>query len=193
MITRNILITPPADWPVSTSEASDHLRDADPSNTALINLYRDAAIQSIEAELISVQLMPATYELQMDDFIYDGDGFLVLPKAPLISITSLTYDDLTNTPVVWASSNYQIDSASLPGRIRITGSTPAVFDKPNAVRIRYVAGYASAALVPFPLKAAILLRMAHLYENRQEEESGVINRALTVGVKRLIAPFRLPV
>jgi uncharacterized phiE125 gp8 family phage protein len=194
MIFRTVLITPPTDYPVSYKEASDHLRDIDDTNIPLITLYRNAAVQSIESELISLQLMPATYELQMDDWISDSSGYLVLPKCPLISITSVKYDDISNVEQPLASSNYQIDSASLPGQIRFIGSTlPAHFDKPNAVRIRYVAGYATAALVPFPLKAAILLRLGQLNENRQDEENGEIKSVLSVGVQRLIAPYRIPV
>lgn len=218
MIFRNILIADANIEPLTDQQALDHLRE-DPSKIDLVKLYLKAARQSIEAELISLQLTQATYEFQMDDWYSDpwvgsndpnlGRGvgslgynnYLTLPKGPVISITSIKYDDLNNVEQTLGASNYFVDSSSLPGRLQwsFNANLPGSFAKPNSIRIRYVAGYGAPAAqdsgqsaVPAPLKAAILMRLGQIYENRVEELEGRLTPIL-VGVERLIAPFRIPV
>lgn len=218
MIARNILITDATIEPVTDQQALDHLRE-DQSNLPKIKLYLAAARQSVESELISLKLTQVTYELQMDGWYTDlygfpygyaksyssypnNAGYIVLPKCPLVSITSIKYDDLNNVEQTLASSNYFADTASLPGRIRFTANAtlPSVYDKPNCVRIRYVAGYGAAgdtdkgqASVPPPLKAAVLERLGQLYEHRLEDLTGGSVSENSVGVTRLISPYRIPV
>jgi len=202
MIARNILITEAGFEPVTDQQARDHLRE-DESASSRIKPYLVAARQSIEQELISVKTTQQTYELQLDDWqdAFDPDGYLVLPACPLVSITSIKYDDVSNVEQTLSAANYQSDTASMPGRIRYTGSAtlPGLYDKPNVVRIRYVAGYGSStatdggqSAVPGPIKSAILMRLAELYDVRTESVGGMISQA-SLAVQRLIAPYRIPV
>lgn len=167
-----------------------------------IKPYLAAARQSVEQELISVSTTQKTYELRLDTWYgaVDKEGYILLPMCPLVSITSIKYDDVNNAEQTLASTNYQADTASLPGRVRYTSSAtlPGTFNKPNAIRIRYVAGYGAAgaddagqSAVPAPIKAAVLMRMAELYEIRTETVGGMNNPA-TVAVQRLISPYRVP-
>lgn len=202
MIARNILITDASYEPVTDQQAIDHLRE-EQSNLPKVKPYLTAARQSIEQELISVKTTQQTYELQMDSWTdaFDRDGYLVLPACPLVSITSVKYDDVNNAEQTLASSNYQADTASMPGRIRYTSSAvlPELYDKPNCVRIRYVAGYgasnatdAGQSAVPAPLKSAVLLRLGELYEVRSESVGGMMT-PVSLTVQRLIASYRIPV
>lgn len=201
MIARNILITDVSYEPVTDQQALDHLRE-DSSNLNKIKPYLAAARSSVEQELISLKTTQATYELQLDSFTeaLDCYGFIVLPACPLVSITSVKYDDVNNVEQTLASSNYQADTSSLPGRIRYTASAslPVTYDKPNCVRIRYVAGHGATgatdggqSAVPAAIKSAVLIRLGQLYEHRQEEEGGIIAKSETFA--RLIAPYRIPV
>ena len=219
MILRNIFISQSSGNPVTDTEAQNHLRDLDPGNLSQIQMYLKAAVQSIQAELISLQLMQATYELQMDDWLTDpvtsgtpypfaqvsvggSSNYITLPKCPLVSITSVKYDDLTNTEQTLAASNYFIDSSSMPGRLQwaSNASLPSTFNKPNCIRIRYVAGFGATGdvdatvqgLIPFPIKAAILMRTGQLYETRQEEIVGQRLDKFSIAVDRLISPYRIP-
>jgi uncharacterized phiE125 gp8 family phage protein len=202
MIARNILITDAGFEPVTDQQALTHLREDD-ANLPKVRPYLIAARQSIEQELICLKTTQATYELQMDSWqeAFDLDGYLMLPACPLVSITSVKYDDVANAEQTLASSNYQTDTASLPGRIRYTAtaSLPALYDKPNCVRIRYVAGHGAAApsdggqsAVPGPIKSAVLMRLGELYEVRTESVGGMMSQA-SLAVQRLIAPYRIPV
>ncbi|HQQ81936.1 MAG TPA: hypothetical protein PK059_02045 [Cyclobacteriaceae bacterium] len=208
MIARNILITDAATEPLKDQEAVDHLRE-DINNMGKIRPYLVGARQSIEQELISVKLTQQTYELQMDGWYTDGFGFPVtassyptyygyvtLPACPLVSITSIKYDDVNNVEQTLASSNYAVDTSSMPGRFRFTGSAtlPNLYDKPNCVRIRYVAGFgasgatdAGQSAVPEPLKNAVRFRMQVL------SERGEGSKVLEPIIQNLISPYRIPV
>jgi uncharacterized phiE125 gp8 family phage protein len=202
MIARNILITGPSYEPVTDQQACDHVRE-DISNITKVKPYLSAARVSVEQEMISLKTTQGTYELQISDW-YDGfdeDGYLTLPACPLVSVTSIKYDDVNNAEQTLASSNYQVDSSSLPGRIRYTGSAtlPAVYDKPNCIRIRYVAGHGASSAtdggqsaVPEPVKAAVLLRLGELYEVRTESVGGMMS-PVSLSVQRLISAYRIPV
>lgn len=202
MIARNVLITDSTYEPVTDQQAYDHLRE-DVTMMPRIKPYLTAARQSIEQELISVSTTQKTFELRFDTWyaITDGDGYITLPSCPLVSITSIKYDDVNDAEQTLGSSNYQADTASMPGRIRYTSAAnlPTVFAKPNAIRIRYVAGYGAATAtdggqgaVPAAIKAAVLLRLGELYEVRTESVGGMLT-PVSLSVQRLIAPYRIPV
>ena len=48
---------------------------------------------------------------------------------------------------------------------------PAAREQINAVALRYVAGYATAAAVPESIKSWVKLQVGAMYENRQAEGS----------------------
>lgn len=197
-----ILITEATYEPVTDQQAIDHLRE-DSGAMTRIRPYLIAARQSIEEELISLKTTQRTYELQMKDWSdgFPPDGDLIVSASPLVSITSIKYDDANNVEQTLSASAYQADTSSLPGRIRYTGNVtlPVVYDKPNAIRIRFVAGYGAAvatdggqSAVPYPIRAAILLRLGELYDVRTESQGGMIT-PVSLSVQRLISSYRLPI
>jgi uncharacterized phiE125 gp8 family phage protein len=212
MIARNILITAPAALPFTDQQALDQLRE-DMSNLAKINLYAQAAVEDVQGDCISLQLMQATYELQMNDWYTDnypsivysttpgGSGYLTLPRCPLVSITSIKYDDVNGTEQTLNATNYQLDTSAMPGRIRwaSNASLPGVQDKPNSIRIRYVAGYGAAsattdqqqAAVPAIAKSCCLIRLTDLYDRRMTEGTGFI--AKSDSYSNMIGKLRIPV
>ena len=97
-----------------------------------------------------------------------------LPQPPLVSVQSIKYTDLNNTVQTLDPSTYQVDTVSEPGRLLpLPGAIwpitmPGVL---NAVQISYTAGTAS---VTANVVAAIKLRAAALYANREEYLAGVV-------------------
>lgn len=93
-----------------------------------------------------------------------------LSVAPIQSITSVSYM-VGGSYVVWASTNYNVDTITEPCRIipKYNVSVP-VYDilTPNAIKIIYVAGATAATLIPGTIKDAMLQRIACLYENRED-------------------------
>lgn len=67
---------------------------------------------------------------------------------------------------------------------------PGSYHREDAVSVTYVAGYGNADAVPAPIKAAILLIVGHLYENREASTVGVSAELLPMAVDALLAPYR---
>lgn len=187
-----VLVTGPASEPVSVQEAADHLRVDFGDDDALISARIGAAREWAE-DFTRRQFITATYDLYFDSW----PAFpIVLPRPPLASVTSITYYDEDDTAAVWAASNYYVDTAAEPGRIVLkTGAVaPSVtLREANAVVVRFVAGYGAAGDVPEKVRAAILLTVGDLYENRENTVIGAGNSLVEVpfGAKALLWPLRV--
>lgn len=188
------LITPPTAEPVSLQEAKLHLRlIADPADTSvhpdddLIRSLIVAARQGAE-HLTGRALMPQTWELALDSF----EDEIRPPNPPLVSVTSVKYTDTAGAEQTLDPSAYKVDDYSEPARlVPAYGTTwPAMRSEPNAVRVRYTAGYQDAAAVPAQVRSWILLRVGTLYEHREDVAAGI-----TVGetpfVGGLLDPYRI--
>jgi len=133
--------SPPSYEPITLEEAKRHLRvthnDDDTLIGALIAAARDKA-QTIQDR----QLVTATWVLKMDAFP-SGDEIRV-PLPPLQSVTSITYTDTDGVSQTMSSGDYDVDTASEPGRIALSygASWPSTRTEIDAVTVTYVAGYA---------------------------------------------------
>src|SRR5690606_32364342 len=130
----------------------------------LIPVAREAAESYTERALAT-----ATYELRMDDF----DSSIALPVAPVQSIESIKYIDSDGVEQTVSTDVYTLDDDPDSPAIRLQygQSWPVPRAEKNAVRIRFVAGYADdspGAPLPKALHQAMLLIIGHLYENRQD-------------------------
>ncbi len=100
-----------------------------------------------------------TWDLKLDGF--PCDGVIWLPKAPLISVTSVTYVDPAGASQTWSAALYTVDAPSGPkaragGVVPIYGEAfPSTRHQVNAVIVRFVAGYGAASTVPSLLKACL--------------------------------------
>jgi uncharacterized phiE125 gp8 family phage protein len=109
-----------------------------------------------------------THDLKLDGFPCSDDA-IRLPKAPLISITSVTYVDTNGDTQTWSNTLYTVDAPSGPKaeRGRIVPNYGQVFpstrDVINAVTVRFVAGYGAASAVPSLIKTCL---KEHLRANR---------------------------
>lgn len=190
-----VLIIPPAEEPVSLSEMRLHLRVDHDDEDALIQALITAARQHAET-VTRRQLVTATWELREDAFPSGPEWPLPLP--PLQSVASVKYLGEDGTEQTFDASNYVVDTASEPGRIVLKpgASWPSGPLYPaGAARVRFVAGYGGASAVPEPIKAAIKLIVAHLYEHRElMYESVYAARALTAmafSADALLWPYRV--
>lgn len=93
-----------------------------------------------------------------------------LGVAPVSSVTSIQYLDSAGATQTWATTNYTADVKSRPARIVPTDAVeyPELDDAPNAVIVTYVAGVSSVASVPATARAAMMQKIAFLYENRED-------------------------
>mgnify|MGYP006921392367 CR=1 FL=1 len=184
------LVTPPTVEPVTLAEAKEHLRvlhgDDDVYIESCITAAREM-IESGESWSLDRSLINTTWRVVLDEWPFDedGDGGIVLPRPPLVSVTSIAYLDTTNVSRTLSSTLYTVDTHSEPGRVVPSyGSVwPEVLDHINAVTITYVAGYgATAASVPTSIKQAILIGVADLYGTGRETNvvGTIVNQVPTI-------------
>lgn len=186
------LITAPTSEPITLAEAKLHLKietaDTD-EDTWIEDTLIPTARQMVE-EYTRRALLDQTWELQMDSF---SETEYSLEKTPVQSITSVMYYDADSVEQTLSSSVYTLDESDEPNKIILAydQSWPTNRGFTNDVKIRFLAGYASAALVPGPLKSAMLLIIGHLYENREEVITGTMVTNLPKGSEYLMNPYRL--
>jgi uncharacterized phiE125 gp8 family phage protein len=91
--------------------------------------------------------------------------YIVLPVAPVQSITSITYYDSLNVQQTLASTEYESDLYAEPALIRPAfGKTwPTTYERFNAVELTAVVGYGAASAVPEDAKQAMRLLASHWY------------------------------
>jgi uncharacterized phiE125 gp8 family phage protein len=68
---------------------------------------------------------------------------------------------------------------------------PSAYSRPDAVSVSFVAG-TPVDEVPLSLKAAILLHVGHLYQNREAVTVDAVSNFLPLGYEALIWPFKKP-
>ena len=168
----------PAVEPISLTEGKLHLRIDSTAEDVLICSLIKAARQYCE-NYQQRAYITQTLELWLDRF--PDIDIIDVPLPPLQSITSIKYYDTANIAHTFASSEYFVDSKSQPGRVSLAYGKfwPTDTLRPtNGVCITFVAGYGSAAsAVPATACYAILLLVAHYYENREAAGASQIYQA----------------
>jgi uncharacterized phiE125 gp8 family phage protein len=111
---------------------------------------------------------------------------ILVPRPPLISVSSITYVDGNGTTQTLSAAAYKVDTDSEPGRITPAYGYcwPTTRAEINAIAITYVAGYATRAAVPASIKQAMLLLIGHWYENR--EAVGQVGGTVAMAVESLL-------
>lgn len=167
MISDKQIVTGPEYWPVGLQEIKDHLRKDADDEDALISDLVDVAVDEVELFTRS-KLITQTW-----DFYFPGfSSEMVIPLAPLQSITSVKYIDDAGAEQTLDASNYQVHAprGPKPGALMVAyGYTwPTTRNEIyNTVTIRGVVGYGDgSAEVPAMLRAAIKLYLDELYKNR---------------------------
>src|SRR5690606_1240366 len=88
---------------------------------------------------------------------------------------------------------YIVDTDSEPGAIHLAPgvSWPSGQLMPGMpIRIEYTAGYGAAEKVPERVKQAMLLLIAHWYENREAVVVGAVGRSVELAVDALLGQDR---
>jgi uncharacterized phiE125 gp8 family phage protein len=180
-VLRLVTPAPATDRAVSLNEARRHLRIEDTDQDDLIAAYIEAAEQSLS--YIGRALKPATYAL---DIYGIGRRCINLPMPPLRAISSVSTVGTSGTMSVLDPSAYTVITASGGQTLVMLANPPTFTSGSICATVQYTAGY---DVVPSALRAAILLILGMLYENRSGA-SPVPMTKLPYGIDSLVGPFR---
>ena len=200
--------TEPTAEPLSLQEVKEYLRVEDSTDERVVQPLISTARQFAELHL-NRSLMQQTITLTLDALIeqdqplYEGmrtapdlnyyKNYIVLPRSPVQSVTSVkTFDD-NDTATTFAATKYYVDTSREPARIVLrTGETfPTALRVANAIEVVYVVGYASAFAIPEPIRIGMLQHIAHMYEHRGDMGEYLQAREIPAMLKMLYAPYRI--
>ena len=163
------LITPPEATPVTLDEAKAWAFIDFDDDDALITSMIVAATGFFDgySGILGRALMPQVWLLEFPLFC----SRMRLPLSPVISVQSIKYYDVENAEQTLSSDVYGVYEDPLGPVVELLSvqSWPAIFDKTNAVKITFQAGYVDAAAVPAPIKTAIKMLVADMYDNRESQ------------------------
>ena len=146
-------------------DAKAHLRVLDTDDDVYIQSLLDTAEAQAE-EITSRYFSQRSAVFYLNGYV---DSFEI-PKSPLVSIDSIEYiADGETVYTLLDSSFYSVDDAREPALVRFDESF-SVSDGFKVIKVTYTAGY---AVLPLPLKQWVLMRVATMYENREEIVVGV--------------------
>jgi uncharacterized phiE125 gp8 family phage protein len=154
------LITAPLTEPVSLAEAKQQCHVDGTDHDGLLNTYISAARSFVE-NFTGRALVSQTWEQVLDDF----SDAMMLPRGPVLSVTSIKYFDTAEVEQTLAADQYVLDNVSDPAWVvRPEGVTyPDVAVGVNNVIIRFAAGYSP---LPAEIKAALLILISSWFDNR---------------------------
>ena len=181
--------TQPVVEPVSLAEAKLHLRvdieDDDAYIVGLISAAREWVESYLDRSLVYTQ-----WTMRLDRFPYE----IELPRPPMAmagthTATAITYTLEGGSTATLATTEYRVDRHSTPGvmRTNYAGTWPSHLYDRNSVSVTWWAGYGEdGTKVPRVIRNAILLLVAHWYENRQAVLVGSISKELEYSVNALL-------
>jgi len=184
----SVLDTPATSTPIDLDAAKEHLNLDTTDDDAYVLSLIGAATKHIET-ITNRALISQTWSQYLDAF----DDEIELSRSPLSSVVAITYTDTDGATQTAATSLYDVDTVSTPGRVLLAygKSWPDTRSVRNAVRIQYVAGYGDAGDVPQPIKQAMKILIGHWYEHREPVIAGTIVSSVPMSVDSLLMPYRV--
>lgn len=197
------ILSQPVSEPISLSEARAHLRivaygspESHPDDSYISQLISDAR-EWVE-KYLNRTLATKQIEFYANEFKTKYD----LSLLPIQSVDSITYLADDNTVKTVNPSVYKFKAYESAAKLILASNQQMPTDLINeedAITITVTAGYTNGVSpdtypLPHPIKAAMLLIIGHLYENRQEDVLGntrISFNSLPMGVYNLIQPYRL--
>lgn len=197
------LVTAPTEEPIDTLDAVAFLR-ADASESQYIEALVSVAREIVE-NFTGRALMAQTWKLTADRWRDCADArspladsvrarTIKLERSPLASVSHVKYWPAVGSTQLTLDASYYITQTGVePGRIvlKYDQDWPDLADRPDAVEITFVAGYASAAAVPASLRHAVSLTVSHLYDQRAPLNIGNIVNEIPFSLRHLLESQRV--
>ena len=126
--------------------------------------------------------MATTWKLYLSDW----PRAIQLPNPPLTTLTSIKYLDTGGTEQTLDTSVYLTNTVAEPAVIReaFSQTWPSLRNAQwNSITVEYIAGYASASVVPQAIRQALILRVQAAYDDPAAD-------GLNDAAARLLWPYR---
>lgn len=180
----------------STAEVKSHLNVTFGDDDTLIGAIRDTVQQYLDGFTGYLGRCLLTQTWRQDLACFPGDDRLRLPFRPVSAVSGITYYDSNNTTQTLATTVYAgpfTDELGAYVILKFGQSWPVTYSREDAVSVTFAAGYATAAVVPAPIRAAALLMCGDLYAHRETVVIGVTAEKIPMSptVEALLAPFRV--
>ena len=184
------LVTAPEQEPLTLEEAKAQLRLDGDEDDALVRRLIMAARMWVEGQTKKA-LMPQTWDQVIDwcwPYKYNMP-WIQFEKNPATSVTSITYQSGASPQPTLNATQYTVVSREHSSYIAPAYgiSWPTPLSVPEAVTIRFIAGYTD---VPEPLKHAVAMLVAHWYENREATVMAVDVSNVPLTIQSLLASFK---
>lgn len=190
---RPVLVTAPAIKPITRTEAKAWLDVSYTNKDTVIDGLIAAATSHLDgwSGILGRCLCEQTWRQDFDRFA----RCLRIPLAPVISITSVKYDDESGDEQTIDSADYELLNDDLGPYVKFldTYAFPAIHDERPAVRVAYLAGYPTVTGAwsgPDDIKHAIALLVRNWFDNPSAVNVGNIVNVMPLGFDALIAKHR---
>lgn len=184
------LVTGPAALPVTLAEVKAALRVDHDDEDRLIESYIDAAVGHLDgwSGVLGRCLITQTWRQDLAEFPPADEIRLPFPDVQSVSVKYLDRDGVEQT---LAAEKYELIETVSGVQIVLAHNQqwPNTGEYQDAVRITFTCGFGvSGAAVPAPLRTAIMMHVASLYEMRETASEKPFTS--TGGYEALTAKYR---
>ena len=184
------LLAGPSVEPVTLAQAKVFVRVDDTVEDGFISTLVTAARLHIEGTT-GRAMISQSWRVVCDD--WPPDRAIILPVAPLISITAINVYENDGTPTSLSLAQFQPETKTAPARIFVPASISGVpaMREHNGIEIDYVAGFGPAGDdVPGDLRQALLSLVGYWFEHRDAVVIAGSGAVVPPGFDRLVAAYR---
>lgn len=186
MIIYSKVTTAPTSEPVTLDEIKEFLKIDGTAEDALLTILRKSAREKCE-HYSGLSFITQDRQITLDKF--PCGRIIELPNGPVSAVADIDYFDSDGVAQTLTSgTHFIVDTNSDVCRIQVVDSWPSVKDRINAITISYTAGHTDDNHDPVPsaIKQAILMEVASMYENRQNEVVGATISKLNTDSEALL-------
>ena len=184
------LVTPPLAQPISLAEAKSQLRVEHNDDDTIISRLIGVAVAYVDATgALGACMMTQTW----GQWLGQNPGTVTLLLGPVQSVSAVKYYDVNNVLQTDTLSNYNILGTKTRTIVAPKNgfNWPTTFQRDDAIQIQYVCGYGGTSYsVPQNVRHAMMMLVAHHYENRELELIGTISKTLPYGFDDMLGQSR---
>jgi uncharacterized phiE125 gp8 family phage protein len=184
------MVTAPASTIVTLAEAKAHLRVQHNAEDAVITAFIGAATALIDGPsgFLRRALVTQTWRLVMPES--PAEYYQELPLPPFAEMESIKYFDSDDAEQTLDAALYRVQAPTFSTafvELKPGVAWPASYDRRDAYKFEFTAGYGNPADVPIQIRQAALLIVGTMYARRGDEDDG--RNPMTPAVQRLLSPY----